>query len=246
MLHNIIITLIFFFMRDCYRIESSLFIKTEFIENKNCIVEKKYELKTNNASIYEFKKGEIIMLPSYGDEGIIFESDTCFNYYLNKDVFPIENSDKNIYEKHSNVFFEMSQNIAVFQANLNEITGFNYNEITLPILKKYYTSLISKKNKRILHDSFISMGVLIGEYLRREKNGKWGLLKYYGVFNPYYEPIIIDDKGITYNVHSDYQLFMTNGENLDFFLKMLELYNANINIEQYLNVRGKDYVIILP
>jgi hypothetical protein len=47
-----------------------------------------------------------------------------------------------------------------------------------------------KKNRKYTKEDKFFYTIILGEYLRISMNGRWLLLKRYGTYNPYFEPVI--------------------------------------------------------
>ena len=83
----------------------------------------------------------------------------------------------------------------------------------------------------------IALGALLGGDLLNEiKNGRWALVKRYGIYNPYYEPIIVDDELLIYNVYDAlYSAIKWKHKNLDstiWLLKFKDLKNTTAIYER--------------
>jgi hypothetical protein len=184
---------------NCYKIHSVLDLK--MILQKNIKTWRNFDeqLSTNNALIYFLSTDEVILIPSHvldDDLGILFDSKECYKAYLEKDDFPIENPDKSIHEQYKHEVENIQNkvhNILTYLKRLSNSDSLTdlQNIIQLAELLENVRAVKSKLSAK--DRLYAALG--LGEYLRRVNNGEWLLLKFYGKYNPYYEPAILYPNG---------------------------------------------------
>jgi len=157
------------------------------------------QIKTNFAFVYYMKNGEVILIPaSRSDQtmGLMFKAKKCFFDCLEKDSYPIQNDYMRLEEPYQEEIISINDNIEKIVVHLLTclqldlpITEIDVNSLSFLLYKL-------RENKELLgeKESFYT-SLILGEYLRLEKKGKWITLKRYGQFNPYYIPAILYPNG---------------------------------------------------
>ena len=152
-----------------------------------------YQLNTNYANIYRLDNDEIVLIPStFQGDGILFKNSKSFDNMIANEIFPIENPDKSIFELEMKNILNIDKNIDIFQELLNNQFKLHYTTINKSILKTYYQNILSLYKKNGDNNKcLIPLVALVGQYIKDIKGGHWALIKRYGIYNPYYEPVII-------------------------------------------------------
>jgi hypothetical protein len=154
------------------------------------------QLKTNLAKIYYLQSGKVIMLPGVGSNdsnGMLFEDKKCFLECLDKDHFPIENVRPRIVEEYPEDVLKVNVSIDSIIKHVLQLPQISqeFGAANIGISLAPLLVALKKNFKKISRKDSFYAGLILGEYLRKERNGKWMLLKRYGTFNPYYIPAIL-------------------------------------------------------
>jgi hypothetical protein len=189
-----------------------------------------YQLPTNSARIYNLSSGQRILLPGSNEKyGLLFENEECFQYYLKKDRFPIENPRKSFLDRKMELLIQLPFNLKDIQQKVNDITALNYSYLNRDVLNEYYLRLAN--GNALSEENYVYLCALVSEVLRVEKKGNWAFIKEYDVYNPYYEPVIIIEGGFVCQVFNDMGIYLEEAAaNLDFFFKSDPPYRK---LEQY-------------
>jgi hypothetical protein len=178
---------------DCIDIiEYSAFQEILVDHGKNPMMDFDYQMETNHAFIYKLNTGQILMYPSFPSvdrpKCLLFKNQVCFDECVSKDHFPIENYARQLEDHDSERLRNIGENIRYYQNYLNDRYNLDFTELSRQIVQSYYSKVL--KDKSGYPTAIIALGVLMGEQLRSELNGKWVLRKWYGPYNPYYSPLI--------------------------------------------------------
>lgn len=195
-----------------------------------------YQLKTNGAFIFKLENGEVILLPNHlkpESYGIIFQDDACFQNIIKKDLFPLENDNKTIYEEEKKRFQSLKEYIPFYQNYLNERLEVEYKDIDEEKLDTYFRKLMQKKPKKITDLDHVAMGVMFGWLLQKKTNGKWMLEKRYGSYNPYYIPIV-SFEGKLIRIFDEY-IGLLEGKSKD-ILKLFNSYRIRFSSNKELEI----------
>jgi|GEM_PF-6198590 len=172
----------------------------------------KFQLRTNYAYMFEIGKKWLLVPNHFDNDCILFDSFECFDDFYKKDTFPIENSEKDIFEyEDSGIIKRMDihypKYIEYFKKELND-SSIAVNKESI---KKCFLYLKEKdsKNELDIIDGIAFVGVF-GEYFRQVRGGKWAYLKRYGQYNPYYEPHIYIEGKLVSVYHRVFSVFFNN------------------------------------
>lgn len=162
----------------------------------------------NFALVYYLKNGEVLVYPQNMTlnvkinntiKGFVFNSKEDYQKCIDEDYFPVD--DKvyvSIFEPDQEYIKNINKNKEYFENYLQ--TKLRTKDFTL---SSYYNQVgkLYRKNKDSPMD-IIALGALVGNQLLMDiDGGKWILVKRYGVYNPYYEPYIIDKDKRIYDVY---------------------------------------------
>lgn len=217
---------------NCYKIQTVSELKHILHNESRDILRFDLQLKDNLAFIYYLKTGHVIMLPNNlldNEKGILFDSKSCFEKYLQKDSFPIENQEIQIEENFQEEILEVNLRIdsivAYFVKKYDHESQLTLSDILLKVRN-------DEKQKRVDSKETLYSGLLLGEFVRRAVDGKWILLKKYGTFNPYYTPGIIYPDGSILILREKLDLFFESDSILpEGFLKWPGIRNPSLKFE---------------
>lgn len=166
-------------------------------KNKRKIDSFDYQLDTNSAFVYILQNGEIILLPgnlaSY-ENGLIVKSKEAFNKMVKEDFFPVEVIDVYQYEIYSKGLLNLPEHINENIINLEKVLNIEisnkakYDDDFFKTFNEAIKKVDLKKNK---DDYTLSLSILLGEIIIKNKGGYWKIIKEYGVYNPYYIPYVV-------------------------------------------------------
>lgn len=178
----------------------SVFELKEILKNeqkKNNVLDYDKQLSTNQAFVYYLHSGKVILLPNNlldSSKGVLFDTKASFEYFLERDSFPIENERATLEEKHQTEILNLNNRIAEIIDRISLKLGSKQSSESLSGLLH---EMKKPGNRKVLKEEIFNCGLILGEYVRRQKKGKWILLKLYGTFNPYYTPAILyPDKSV--------------------------------------------------
>lgn len=198
---------------QCYGIFKGDKLLSILSNNNISISHYNIQLNTNRAFIYRLPSGELVMLPNSlkkSDSGILFKNEECFNEFYQKDKFPIENSEMSVHERYQNEIIGFKNNIFT---NINYFSGFISSKIDSAMDRTTLSELLSQireKRDNLDDKGRLLAALLLGEYIRQLYNGEWYLMKHYGDFNPYYEPILMYPNGSIFLLLDDAHTYFEN------------------------------------
>jgi hypothetical protein len=192
----------FYMNNNCYEIKSQNYLHKLILKNNFEIVEDGEQLsKFRTALLYQLKDQRIVVVPSEiykTGEGIIFKNLDCFNSFLVKDELPIMNPDKNFLEFDQQLVQNINIEINSVLNDLNDEFGGDYLKPDKDAFIYYHNKLLElfeSQNPKYSPQLSLKLFLLGGEIIRKKNKGKWILKKEAGVFNPYYEPLVVLDDG---------------------------------------------------
>ena len=200
------------------------------------IRDKDFQLKTNNCWIHELSNGEIIVFPakyilrtvSEPICGIIIRDKSEFEKILDRDLFPLENYDKNLYDLELNGIKNINNKIEYYFDYLCDLYNVS-GKLNIDTIERIFSQTIGRKIKGVIaNKDRVALIAISGELIRQRINGKWLLEKRYGSFNPYYVPMLL----------TQFETIIPVGENVLGSLK----WNLNMahKIEKYNIDSGKN------
>lgn len=166
-------------------------------KNKKKIDNYSYQLETNGAFVYILANKEIVLLPgslSSYENGLIIKNEDVLKAMIKKDHFPIDVVDVYQYEiyksKLLNLPDSVNENIKTLEKDLNiEISNRSiYDDVFFKTFNEAIKKVDLKKNK---NNYILSLSALLGEIIIKNKGGFWKINKEYGVYNPYYIPVVV-------------------------------------------------------
>lgn len=238
--------------RNCWIIHDQPFL--EFYLQTFDKSEPDLQLETNYCFVYFLPNKEVILLTSPSVEkdrkGILFKNKECFDEMVKKDIFPLENTDRTIYDVLMNeISNDLIKNIPFFQNLLNESLNLKLKDLNEVTLKIYLRSLQRRdKNNKMNTTELFAFATLFSEFFRNKINGKWVLIKKYGSINPYYEPVVVNSRNEILDPYYYGFECITNNKirDIDFFINML-LHNnnriSNFSLET-MDLLNRKYIVL--
>lgn len=225
--------------------------KSEAIEylskfNLNLTKNISFVLETNKCWVYELPNSEIVVIAIACDKSLICKNRSVLDKFVADDHFPIGNLDNTIFSTHSEQLIRINTSFLKNKLILDDISNNKEVDLTLNSLEIYLKAIKLRKKSKDLEKFEIAFINVVGEYLRKERNGKWGLIKRYHNFNPYYEPVIITQDGFVLDFTLkaiDYIFY----KGLDFksFYRIPAIENSVITVASFESNRQKNYQLII-
>ncbi|MBN9379739.1 MAG: hypothetical protein J0H74_03175 [Chitinophagaceae bacterium] len=227
---------IYIMSTNCYKILDVSELKSLLIKDSRTWNDFDEQLKTNLCYIYYFQSGQVALLPNNMTEnkqGILFQNLECYRRYFINDRFPIDNPKQAIYERHETDLINIKERIYQILNLLNAIV--NGDTVAAHSDNKKLIFLIEQlkhsDKKLSLKDRFYT-ALALGEFLRQHNNGQWILIKYYGVYNPYYVPGILYPTHKIFLLLDDFNVYFDNNSlSLDAFTKLGFVANPGLTLE---------------
>src|SRR5690348_10681183 len=171
-------------MPTCYEIKKASDLINYLInfEKRDLAYGFDYQLQTNYGFVYNLKDGKVIFLPNnFQGDGIIFDSQNCFKETLDSDYFPIENPNKTMFDVERERILQIHKNIDFYQDHLNNVLKFDFKNIDREVGQAYLKKIVGRTIKKLTTPTdVIALIAAVGKIIKKEKNGKWFLLKRYG------------------------------------------------------------------
>lgn len=233
---------IFFQMTNDYKIMSTSNL-LDYLESKSRKpMSLDYQLNSNYANIYLLENDEVVLIPStFQGDGILFKNSKSFENMVGTEIFPIENPNRGLFELEMKSILNIKNNTNISQEQLNHGFKLNYMTVDRNTLKSYYQNVKSIfKNRADKNKYLIALTTLVGEYLKETKQGHWALIKRYGIYNPYYEPVIItpDDKIIFFSDRL-FGMLESNINDFDLYFRYQSIEEPKTNLIDYIKAGNK-------
>lgn len=148
------------------------------------------QLETNYCYVYYLKSGEVALVPSQAgldSKVLIIANRQRFQNYKDTEYFPIQNENVSIEEIFSKEVLNIQQTVASILNLYFENQQFGVDD---KLIEQFLDNSNHTFKKGDLKQRF-RLGILLGESIKRKTNAKWGVMKQYGIFNPYYTPVLI-------------------------------------------------------
>lgn len=196
-----------------------------------------YQLNTNYANIYHLENDEVVLIPStFQGNGLLFKNSKSFDNMIANEIFPIENPTKSLFELEMKSILGIDKNINIFQELLNDQFKLNYATINKSILKTYYQNVLGLYKKSTDKNKYlIPLMALVGQYLKDIKGGQWALIKRYGIYNPYYEPVIVtSNNSIIFFADALFRMLDSKIDNFDIFFSYPSIQEPKTILADYI------------
>lgn len=213
-------------------------------KNKKKINSYNYQLDSNGAFVYILSNKEVVLLPSSlssYENGLILKNEEVLKKMIKDDYFPVNVVDLYQYEIYKNKLIDLpdhiNENIASLEKDLNiEISNkTNYDEMFFKTFNEAIKKIDLKKNK----DKYtLSLSILLGEIIIKNKGGYWQINKEYGVYNPYYVPVVVlNESKIELEVMEKIMSDLENPTFFDLKLSYTFLTDPRLNMQLNPNVQ---------
>lgn len=193
-------------MQDCYQIKKPKelidYLKKQ---GRDAFHDFDYQLQTNYGFVHELKSGEVIFFDNhFKHKAILFANKKCFKDILKKDHFPVDNPEMDMFEIEGDRMKTFHLQADYFRNHLNTILKFDFPEITKEAAQAYLKKVIGRSIKKLTTpNDVVALISVIGELIKKEINGKWFLVKSYGMYNPIFEPNIVSSAGNVFLISSN-------------------------------------------
>ena len=180
-----------------YKQEKVSFLIDYLKKNKKKIDNYNYQLETNGAFVYILGNSEVVLLPgnlSSYENGLIIKNEEVLKKMIKNDYFPVDVVDFYQFEiykdKLVNLPDHVNENITSLERDLDMeiLNRAKYDEVFFKTFNEAIKKIDLKKNK----DKYtLSLSILLGEIIIKNKGGYWQITKEYGTYNPYYVPFVV-------------------------------------------------------
>jgi hypothetical protein len=234
---------------ECYEILPVKILRERLKTEKRDEIDFDFILK-NKSFVFKLKNKSIILLPNdllNTSKGLLLKDISCLNYMVKQDYFPIVNPEIVIFEKHIENIKSINNKVNYYQSYLNKVLKLNIQMLDRPSLNSYFIEINKNKfAKTILNECFFALGILIGENLRIENEGRWILQKRYGQYNPYFIPCILYNDGRIIHLYDSFQgFFFSDFKELTSFFNFPSIKNPGMTYKTYIEVGLGDSFSIL-
>ncbi|HYE55343.1 MAG TPA: hypothetical protein VD996_10880 [Chitinophagaceae bacterium] len=185
-------------MNNCYEIKEPAAL-IEYLEKHGCTdpyEDFDYQLQTNYGFVYQLKNGQVVFIDNtFRHGGLIFRDKQCFQQTLDSEIFPFENPHKTLYDSELERIRSIHKNIDFYRQHLNKVCKLDHKELTREAAQAYLKKLVGRTIRKLTTDTdLVALIAVFGEIMRRETGGKWMLEKWYGTYNPYFIPRILNKR----------------------------------------------------
>ena len=142
-----------------------------------------------------FLNDKVVLVPGSLEgklQGILFETRACYHYYAEREVFPIENPRKQIFEIAQDEIANIERATGEYLSVFNDLFSKTFETITLASTFNLYEDYLSAEIE-FDYNNIFGFSILISEAVRIDKNWNWYLNKRYGLFNAYYVPVLVEN-----------------------------------------------------
>lgn len=180
-----------------YKEEKVTFLVDYLKTNERDVDAYDYQLDSNFAFIYILENQEIVVLPgnlSSYENGLILKNKEVLDKMIQEDYFPVTVKDYYYYEIYKDRFknelsFNINNSISFLESKLKmKLTDTNYDD---KFFDQFNNSIKNSDFSKHKDEYLFSLSFLLGEIIIKNKNGFWQINKEYGVYNPYYVPIVV-------------------------------------------------------
>jgi len=170
-----------------------------------------FQLETNYGFIHKLENGKIVFFPNnFKHDGILFDDKKCFETIIKNDKFPIENPERDMFELEIERIRTFHLQADHYKNHLNHVLKFEFDKITREAAQAYLKKVIGRSIKKLTTATdIIALISVIGELIKKETNGKWFLIKRYGLYNPFFQPNLRTASGNVYLI-SDHVIGSVN------------------------------------
>ena len=204
----------------------------DVVESIDKLVKNSDQLEGSYAYKCRLPSGQILILPNPFEEdkvAILFESQKCFEDKMEESAEHLPDNQKSIVEKYQ--ILVTSFDVNNLYMNLIPLSGFsaagNYPDKNS--LMVFLDSIKREQNTLSIRDKIVST-LLLGELIRTHMNGEWKCQKKYGLFFPYYEPVVLYPDNRILPVFDIARYYWEGSLHSNMFLKSLFVQDPPLNI----------------
>lgn len=179
-------------MKDCYQIKPIDELLSYLKTLGRHVVEDGYQLETNAGWVHELHDGRVIFLAgTLRDPGLICESKGCFNQFIQKDHFPFDNPEQELFDVEYERIKSFHTQTPHYMDYLNKVLKLDFKELTKEVALVYLKKVVGRTIRKLTVDKdIVALISIFGQLVKEETDGKWFLQKRYGTYNPKFEPHI--------------------------------------------------------
>ncbi|MCG2617451.1 hypothetical protein LZZ85_24345 [Terrimonas sp. NA20] len=177
----------------CYKVVDVSYIQELLRQEKRNLNDFNRQIPNNHVYVYSLSSGKQALLAAgFGNisQGLLFDNDSCVQQFVDADRYPIDNPFPTIEEIYQEHIQDIDQGIQYGVAFLSARFGTNDETTDAEMLSNILLKARASNLKPMKPETFYA-GLLLGEYVRQQKKGRWLLIKKYGPFNPYYTPAML-------------------------------------------------------
>jgi hypothetical protein len=194
-------------MANDYKIATVKELSKMLLKNGKYIDNPDEQLQTNFAFVYYLSSGKVILLPNDRldkSQGLLFEHKDIYNHYLQNDSFPIPEKQTVVEDRYKQEILSVDTKINDYVLEAARLVSYDLSSGSLEGL---LLQLREHNQKRYIERDYFISALVLGEYIRIERNGKWSVMKRYRTFNPYYTPTVTLPSGREVILRDKMELF---------------------------------------
>lgn len=188
----------------------------------------KYSIQSHAALVYTLANGEVVMIPSHSAPdypSFIFKNIESFDKLGKQDYFPIDKRYMTWLEANADSVAKIDEASLFYRLPLQKAFGTKFplqtREEIRELFDKVLTYARSKNNSEVEKKEIVyCFGLSVIMYLKNVKGYKIQMDKFYEIYNPYFQPLIIYPDGRKSNIFD--QLFMSIRSNLGNIFELFE------------------------
>lgn len=240
-MNNLFITIGIYFLitMNDYYVLSVTELKAKLKEESRDLLDFDIQLRYSNALVYYLRSGKVVLMPSGSynkSSGVLFSNKDVYDKYFSLDSFPVQNEIVSFAEGFQKEILNIRTNHDELTKYLSAIYKIDFDSKSLPQILMIAKERVGKN--RISDKESMYTSLLLGEFIRKEINGKWILLKEYGTFNPYYVPAIINSKEFVIVLSYVSDFYFTPTEfSLNNFVKLPFIQEPLVNLKSDFFIR---------
>jgi hypothetical protein len=224
---------------QCYSILNAVEMEQLLIDRKRSVLNYDCTLNDGALRVYRFADGVHLILPEsiYPDPvpppGFLCPTANCYLELVATEQLPLNSPMIDYCESDVARLLTINSNIEAYRAflaaNLSAPPPAIDRSDLATLWPKVWRAIRSKRNTAPA-GYFVAYAVVVSELVRLEKNGRWLLQKKYGVYNPYWKPLVIGEDDTVYNVFSRLQGTDFRRQTLEEFLWHLYFFTGNTKV----------------
>ncbi len=220
-------------------------IESILLENGRQLEDMDEIIESNRAYVYYLPENSIIVYRNGTQRGLLLNDKAFLKTLIQNEYYYIEYLYGQSYEYEVDKFKNIHKNIPYFLNFINSVMQKQYTHINKENLEEILTFFYIKKRKNdFTRYEWNALIAVVGEYSRKELDGKWLLKKGVGEYNSYYIPFVADKNGKFKDIISQIVHFMDNEE-----IRFDYLYNSLFNMSYAADIytaksRGINYIVL--